>query len=108
MRTPRQQRNSGVSGRIGLNSQLHGVSLAPIFLAMPCLQGVAGVYFFGGLGSVPDTRVVVYIDYQNVYHGTRELFCELNIGRGGRGQQGLIEETATHGGKRNYGRLRRP
>ena len=53
---------------------------------MPCLQGVAGVYFFGGLGSVPDTRVVVYIDYQNVYHGARELFRELNIGRGGRGQ----------------------
>ena len=52
---------------------------------MPCLQGVAGVYFFGGLGSVPDTRVVVYIDYQNVYHGARELFRELNIGRGGRG-----------------------
>ena len=41
---------------------------------MPCLQGVAGVYFFGGLGSVPDTRVVVYIDYQNVYHGACELF----------------------------------
>ncbi len=41
---------------------------------MPCLQGVAGVYFFlGGLGSVPNTRVVVYIDYQNVYHDAREL-----------------------------------
>ena len=53
---------------------------------MPFLKGVAGVYFFGGLGSVPDTRVVVYIDYQNVYHGARELFRELNIGRGGRGQ----------------------
>ena len=44
---------------------------------LPCLQGVAGVYFFGrGLfwKRMPNRRVVVYIDYQNVYHGARELF----------------------------------
>ena len=51
--------------------QLHGVILIPVFPAWPALQGMAGVYYFGPMSS---TRVVVFIDYQNVYHCARELF----------------------------------
>ena len=35
---------------------------------------MAGVYFLGFLRSMRNTRVVVFIDYQNVYHCARELF----------------------------------
>ena len=55
----------------GLYIQLHGVILISIFPAWPASQGMAGVYYFG---PMPSTRVVVFIDYQNVYHCARELF----------------------------------
>ena len=56
-----------------MNRLLHGVTLISIFPAWPACRAWRG-FIFWGLGSVPQTRVVVYIDYQNVYHCARELF----------------------------------
>ncbi len=35
---------------------------------------MAGVYRLKAYVAMPDTRVVVFIDYQNVYHSARDLF----------------------------------
>lgn len=45
--------------------------MASFFPACPVSQGVAGVYFFGAMHR---TRVVVYIDYQNVQYCARDMF----------------------------------
>ncbi len=45
--------------------------MASFFPAWPALQGRRGFIFFGAMSG---TRIVVFIDYQNVYFSARELF----------------------------------
>ena len=45
--------------------------MAMVFPVCPALQGKRGFCFFGAMSG---TRVVVFIDYQNVYHRARSSF----------------------------------
>ena len=59
---------------MGLRDPVVPDNLKSIFPVWPVLQGMAGVYLLTAWWLMPDTRVVVFIDYQNVYHCARDLF----------------------------------
>ncbi|MDE0578456.1 MAG: NYN domain-containing protein, partial [bacterium] len=62
---------SGTARQIGLFGVVRTGILMPYFPACPAQQGMAGLFFSG---AVSITKVVVFIDYQNVYHRARASF----------------------------------